>query len=219
MKIIHARCSEKGTANGKKGDTNNEVCVSNYYEHKLGWYFLEPYNPSLKAVMVKYALLLANNDKVGYGQSDRLTLLEQLKKNDFNVDKIDLCNCDCSSFIRAVIILACRELNINCEKIYNFTTANEKYVLLNSGLFYVSSYKNNGTIAVTKTKGHTVLLYDDKLPIANSSKLPTANSLTEIAKEVIKGKYGNGATRKKNIESLGYNYNEVQKEVNRLLRG
>lgn len=42
-------------------------------------------------------------------------------------------------------------------------------------------------------------------------------TVTEIAKEVMAGKYGNGhATRKKKIEALGYNYEEVRAEVNRL---
>lgn len=43
------------------------------------------------------------------------------------------------------------------------------------------------------------------------------SSITDIAKQVIQGKYGNGDTRKQNIERLGYNYGEIQKEVNRLL--
>lgn len=38
-----------------------------------------------------------------------------------------------------------------------------------------------------------------------------------IAKEVINGKWGNGAARKKKLEKAGYNYNKVQKEVNKLL--
>lgn len=42
-------------------------------------------------------------------------------------------------------------------------------------------------------------------------------SVSEIVKEVLAGKWGNGADRKKKLESAGYNYNEVQKEVNRLL--
>ena len=42
---------------------------------------------------------------------------------------------------------------------------------------------------------------------------------TEIAKEVIKGKWGNGADRKKRLSEAGYDYNLVQKEVNRLLSG
>lgn len=43
-------------------------------------------------------------------------------------------------------------------------------------------------------------------------------SVTEIAKEVINGKWGNGETRKKRLKEAGYNYKEVQKEVNRLLK-
>ena len=43
-------------------------------------------------------------------------------------------------------------------------------------------------------------------------------SVTEIAKEVIAGKWGNGDTRKSKLTSAGYDYNAVQKEVNRLLK-
>ena len=40
--------------------------------------------------------------------------------------------------------------------------------------------------------------------------------LTKVARDVLKGKYGNGATRKKNLTAAGYNPVEVQREVNRL---
>ena len=44
-------------------------------------------------------------------------------------------------------------------------------------------------------------------------------TIVNIAKDVIRGKYGNGQTRKAWIEQMGYNYNEVQKVVNELLKG
>ena len=47
----------------------------------------------------------------------------------------------------------------------------------------------------------------------------TVVNITSIAKEVINGKWGNGDTRKKRLTDAGYNYAEVQAEVNRLLRG
>ena len=47
--------------------------------------------------------------------------------------------------------------------------------------------------------------------------LSKKKSVTQIAKEVIAGKWGNGETRKKALEKAGYNYKEVQKEVNRLI--
>jgi len=53
-------------------------------------------------------------------------------------------------------------------------------------------------------------------------KYSTANnnankkSVTVVAKEVIAGKWGNGSARKSKLEAAGYDYNEVQAEVNRL---
>lgn len=44
-------------------------------------------------------------------------------------------------------------------------------------------------------------------------------SNTQIAKEVIKGLWGNGAIRKKRLTEAGYSYSAVQKEVNRILKG
>ena len=42
-------------------------------------------------------------------------------------------------------------------------------------------------------------------------------TLTQIAREVLKGKWGNGSARKANLTAAGYDYNAVQKEVNRLV--
>ena len=47
---------------------------------------------------------------------------------------------------------------------------------------------------------------------------PVKKSVDEIAKEVIQGKWGNGTDRKNRLEKAGYNYNEVQKKVNMLLK-
>lgn len=50
---------------------------------------------------------------------------------------------------------------------------------------------------------------------------PTTNkpkkSVTEIADEVIAGKWGNGDERKAKLEAAGYNYNEIQSKVNEKL--
>lgn len=59
-------------------------------------------------------------------------------------------------------------------------------------------------------RGYGVPKYD-KVGIAQ-------NTTTTIAKEVIAGKWGNGADRKKRLEAAGYNYKEVQQKVNELLR-
>ena len=43
-------------------------------------------------------------------------------------------------------------------------------------------------------------------------------STLEIAKEVIRGEWGNGAKRKKALTASGYDYDTIQKEVNRILK-
>ena len=43
-------------------------------------------------------------------------------------------------------------------------------------------------------------------------------SIDEIAKEVIKGNYGNGEERKKKLAAAGYDYAAVQKRVNEMLK-
>lgn len=48
---------------------------------------------------------------------------------------------------------------------------------------------------------------------------PVDNIIRNVAMDVLAGKYGNGPARKASLEAAGYNYNEVQAEVNKILRG
>ena len=45
---------------------------------------------------------------------------------------------------------------------------------------------------------------------------PAKKTNEQIAKEVIKGLWGNGADRKKRLEKAGYNYNTIQNLINKL---
>jgi hypothetical protein len=57
-------------------------------------------------------------------------------------------------------------------------------------------------------RGYAVPKYD--------KEVVAQKSITEVAKEVMDGKYGNGNTRKKKLIAAGYDPDVVQKEVNRL---
>ena len=46
-----------------------------------------------------------------------------------------------------------------------------------------------------------------------------AKSVAVVAKEVIQGKWGNGADRVSRLTKAGYNASAVQAEVNRILKG
>lgn len=68
------------------------------------------------------------------------------------------------------------------------------------------------TIAVNGKyiRGYGVPKYDKEV---------VKKTVEEIAKEVIDGKWGNGADRKEKLTKAGCDYNAVQKEVNRILTG
>lgn len=53
---------------------------------------------------------------------------------------------------------------------------------------------------------------------ASSNPTPS-KTLDEIAREVIKGVYGNGSDRSKALQALGYDPNKVQERVNAILKG
>lgn len=66
--------------------------------------------------------------------------------------------------------------------------------------------------------------YDEVQAVVNeklTGKKPTATtkSIDAVAREVIAGKWGNGADRKKKLRAAGYDPDEVQKRVNDLLKG
>jgi len=54
--------------------------------------------------------------------------------------------------------------------------------------------------------------------VSGKPATPKLKSVTEIAKEVIAGKWGNGSARKQKLTQAGYNYAEVQAKVNQLLK-
>ena len=89
----------------------------------------------------------------------------------------------------------------------------------------VGQIKDKGTYTIVETSGNWGKLLSglgwiclDYTTKGKEVKTNTKLSVDEVAKAVIRGEYGNGAERKKRIEAEGYNYNEVQKRVNQLLK-
>lgn len=86
----------------------------------------------------------------------------------------------------------------------------------------IEGNKNNAvarrTIAVNGRyiRGYGVPKYEAE---AAGNTTATTKSVTEVAKEVIAGKWGNGEDRKSRLAAAGYNYTEVQNQVNAILKG
>lgn len=64
----------------------------------------------------------------------------------------------------------------------------------------------------------TNYMYRDLIAeIGNTKEIEHKKSVDEIAREVINGQWGNGDDRKRRLEEVGYNYQEVQNKVNEIL--
>lgn len=107
------------------------------------------------------------------------------------------------------------------------TTATEK-PKVNTPIYRVRKSANDATtqigayVVLSNAKkqadshtGYSVYDMNGKLVYSPSTK---KKSVTELAREVIAGKWGNGTERKTRLTAAGYDYAAVQAEVNRLLR-
>ena len=135
VKIGHASIDENGKASGgKAGDsTGKEVCIRSWYS-KPWQYYLECTDEKVANIAATYMEQICNNDKVGYDQSERLTLYNQLKVHK-DVSKLTSCECDCSSLVACCYIMAGLDINPSC------TTRNLRSNLLSTGKFV--AYNDN----------------------------------------------------------------------------
>ena len=76
---------------------------------------------------------------------------------------------------------------------------------------------NSAKALADKSSGYSVYDTNGKLKYT-PTKQTAKKTVTELAKEVIQDKWGNGEERKNRLTAAGYDYKAVQAEVNRLLR-
>lgn len=168
--IGHASIDENGRSQGGKlGDNNKrEVTTRGYYIHSKGWYVLRPKKVEVANKLAQAMLEACNNDNIGYDQSNRYSVITNLKKYGTMVKIATPCESDCSSLVRGCIYQA------SGVDVGDFTTANEPSVLEKSGLFNprmkvgLTTTLYNGDVLVTRSKGHTVAIVSGR---ARSSKI------------------------------------------------
>ena len=110
MLCAWASISEKGTANGIKGDqTKKEVKIGNYYNFGQNE-FLRPRDAEVGKKMAIAAARIAENDYIGYGQIDRNTAYNEFCKINWNINRIKeikvKCNIDCSELALCAVNFA-----------------------------------------------------------------------------------------------------------------
>lgn len=218
VRIGHASIGSDGTTKDKKdGDQNGkEICIRSYYVHKNGWsYVLRPSSDIAENVALACEKG-CKNPAIGYSQERRNGLHIEAQRVGYDLNKITTpCACDCSSFVCVCAIAAgvkSLEYTSNAP-----TTRTMESAFLRTGKFavlkdsmYLTSDKHlmRGDILVS-VGHHTVIVLDNGFAV---------KSAEEVAREVLDGKWGVGAERKKKLNDAGYSYELVQSVVNRLVK-
>jgi len=237
--IGNARISEFGTVNGKKGDqTGKEVMTQSFSSGGKWEYCIRPKSAEVAKKIATAMKQACANNKIGYSQTDRISLSKEAAKHNYKISNVGLCNCDCSSLVAVCVNAA----GIHVSP-YMYT-GNELALLKATGKFTIiksaeQCKKGKGLKVgdILLRKGHTAIVV--AVPAAKKAATPAAKpaatpaaapakkttttkkakkSNKQIAKEVVAGKWGNGDARKKKLKAAGYDYKAIQKEVNKLMR-
>ena len=217
-----AAIDENGRAvGGKAGDqTGKEV-------HTGSWYYFGQnavYRWKDREKAKKYAEIIkafCKNDHIGYDQGGRTTLFNLLKSKGWDYKKVNKnVECDCSALVVAAVNCTVKKTALAS---WNATSTLDKS-LMTTGLFekltsakYTKEddYLMIGDICNAPYK-HVISAIANGRKAGKEDKPSEKKTVTEIAKEVIAGKWGNGDERKKRLKAAGYDPAEVQKKVNEL---
>lgn len=168
VKIGHATGDENRQAkHGKAGDqTKKEVSTRAWYLHKQGWVLLRPKSSEAAEKIAKAMEMACANNQIGYDQSQRNTLFDNVKDKGFNPSKTTKnVETDCSALVRTCIAYAYGK-----DVTGSMRTVHLPSTLVSTKLFtkYTSSkyckssdYLRRGDILCTPTKGHVVVVLTD----------------------------------------------------------
>ena len=215
MRIGHASIDERNKARGgMAGDqTGKEVCIRAYYD-KNWQYIIRPKAHDQAEKSARACEIMCQNNHIGYDQDQRNTLISYLEQLNWNYNNIVKdTECDCSSFMTACALCGGAKIDYrgNAPTTRSMVTrfrASGAYDIIpfvspkHSGL-------KRGDILV-RQGAHTVMVLDDFAALKDN---------VEIAVEVINGKWGTGADRKKRLTDAGYDYGQIQALVNQMLKG
>ena len=226
--IVHCSIDENGKARGgKAGDqTGRETCIRSLYNKP--WDMCIRYKDSkVAAKAAEIGKKLANSNLVGYDQNQRNTLYKQLELNDWDVDKYIksgvVSEADCSAFMYAIWCCILPELRGQSNSpttsiAKSFYTKYGFNIYTSKDYIYDGHYNLKGDM-LNKAADHIIMCIDDGTRAKLSANIKTCKTNEDIAKEVIKGNWGNSKDRVKRLTAAGYDYKSVQTLVNKILKG
>lgn len=216
--ISHASLDEnRNIRNGQAGDqTGKEVCIREWYAKP--WQYVIRFKDSRMAEKVAKCMeMAANNNLIGYDQYQRNTLLKEARKYNYDVSKVNVsCETDCSALVSVACMYAGipesqLTLNGNCA-----TTRTLRGILKATG--EVDIYSTPAYVSHTDRLKRGDILLKEGGHTAVVVQAEPLKPIEDIAREVIKGLWGSGQTRKTMLTNAGYDYQAVQNKVNELLK-
>lgn len=208
--------SEHGTVTGSAGDqTGREVKTGNWYNfgQTAVYRWKNRSYANTYASIIKY---WCNNANVGYDQHERTTLGAWCKNHSWSYKVSVPVETDCSKMVGDGINCTLKKQAIPND-IY---TGNLDRYLMATGLFTKltgskyceqDSYLMVGDI-INNPARHVITALQN-----GSNAQPVAKTMTQVAQEVIDGKWGSGDERKRRLRAAGYDPDQVQKLVNSML--
>lgn len=117
-----------------------------------------------------------------------------------------------------------KKLNLKDTNLYSSSSSQRRSTTVTGEYFIWSDQVVNGRVRITRPSTNigkagqvTGWVNATDASCSSSTPAPSKKSVEEVAREVINGKWGNGQDRINRLKSEGYNPEEVQKEVNRIL--
>lgn len=119
-------------------------------------------------------------------------------------------------------IKAGMKITLNNTSCYTSASVKSSYGVKNGVFFLWDNVVSNGRIRITNKPERVgvagqVTCWINIADVASEPQ-PQLKSIDEIAREVIQGKWGNGADRKARLTQAGYDYSAVQARVNQLMK-
>lgn len=220
VKIAHASISENNTINGKRGDqTGKEVCIRTYYS-KNWTCVIRFHDPSMRDKIAVAMENAAKNDHIGYSQNDRNSLLNAVRKYGYDPKNATInVNTDCSALVTVACIYAGIAESALVKGGNSATTSTLKSRLKATGEVDIFTSKEYTSKSDKLLRGDIILSEGHHVAVVVSGNVveKSDRSLEEVARAVIRGEYGTGATRRAKLTEEGYNYSIVQQKVNELI--
>lgn len=204
---------------GVAGDqTGREWAIVNWYPRPWNFVLRHP-DASVRKEIAELATEAANNDFIGYDQSERLTFWNKLKSAGYHPANIDSpCEADCSSGVAAIVKAVGYLLGITELKkvsIYSYT-GNLREALKNAGFEVLSDADHTGSedyllagdILLYEYHHTAINLNNGSLaePVTNASNLSAISGMPSLVKG---SKCYEVKTLQRLLNSMGYTCGSV----------